>query len=63
MEMTKSDVETLRDLASEVAEIAALPAHEDKRQLWRKLNARQPARPMVMIDQAAAPYRSECRTR
>ena len=32
-------------------EIAALPAQEEKRALWRKLNGRRPDRPMVMIDQ------------
>jgi hypothetical protein len=34
-----------------VAEIAALPVQDEKRTLWRKLNARKPLRPMVMIDQ------------
>ena len=34
-----------------MAEIAALPVQEEKRTLWRKLNARNPERPMVMIDQ------------
>lgn len=45
------EVATIRDLAARVAEIAALPAQEEKRALWRRLNARKPARPMVMIDQ------------
>jgi hypothetical protein len=47
----KNDVTILRQLAAEVAEIAALPVQEEKRALWRQLNALQPARPMVMIDQ------------
>ena len=34
-----------------MAEIAALPAQEEKRGLWRKLNGLKPERPMVMIDQ------------
>lgn len=46
-----TDRETIRRLASEVAEIAALPVQEEKRRLWRKLNGLRPARPMVMIDQ------------
>jgi hypothetical protein len=47
----KKDVTTVRELASRVAEIAALPVQEEKRGMWRKLNARDPVRPMVMIDQ------------
>ncbi len=45
------DVTVVRGLAAEVAEIAALPVQAEKRALWRRLNARQPARPMVLIDQ------------
>jgi hypothetical protein len=41
----------IRELASRVAEIAALPVQEETRALWRRLNARDPVRPMVMIDQ------------
>jgi len=41
----------VRELAARVAEIAALPVQEEKRGLWRKLNALEPERPMVMIDQ------------
>ena len=47
----KKDVTSIRELAVRVAEIAALPVQEEKRTLWRKLNARKPERPMVMIDQ------------
>lgn len=49
--ITSSDLTTLRELAAQVAEIAALPVQEEKRRMWRKLNALQPERPMVMIDQ------------
>lgn len=45
------DLTILRDLAARVAEIAALPVQEEKRELWRALNALRPVRPMVMIDQ------------
>ena len=45
------DTATLRALAARTAEIAALPVQEEKRALWRQLNALQPSRPMVMIDQ------------
>ncbi len=47
----EKDVALVRGLASRVAEIAAQPVQEEKRVLWRKLNAREPARPMVMTDQ------------
>ena len=49
--LNKNDVTIVRELAAGVAEIAALPVQEEKRTLWRKLNACKPARPMVMIDQ------------
>ena len=49
--MLKQDIVMLRELAAQLAEIAALPVQEEKRRLWRKLNARKPDRPMVMIDQ------------
>jgi len=45
------DIAVVRDLAAEVAEIAALPVQEEKRALWRKLNGLKPQRPMVMMDQ------------
>jgi len=49
--LKKQDVTVIKGLAAEVAKIAALPVQEQKRALWRKLNAKKPARPMVMIDQ------------
>ncbi|MHB1355763.1 MAG: hypothetical protein ACYCZF_07275 [Anaerolineae bacterium] len=48
--LNQHDKDIIRHLASEVAEIAALPVQEQKRSLWRRLNARKPVRPMVMID-------------
>ncbi len=50
--LNKQDVAIIRELAAQVAEIAALPVQEEKRPLWRKLNARRPERAMVMIDRA-----------
>jgi hypothetical protein len=47
----RHDVSIVRELAAQVAEIAALPVQDEKRALWRKLNALKPDRPMVMIDQ------------
>lgn len=46
-----TDLNIIRALAAQTAEIAALPVQEEKRRLWRRLNALQPERPMVMIDQ------------
>lgn len=41
----------IRELAAQMAEIAAMPVQEEKRALWRRLNGLQPERPMVMADQ------------
>jgi len=49
--MNKHDIDIIRGLAERVAEIAALPVQDEKRRLWRALNAKRPERPMVMIDQ------------
>jgi hypothetical protein len=46
-----NDTAIVRGLAASVAEIAALPVQNEKRVLWRKLNALKPERPMVMIGQ------------
>ena len=43
--LSPNDVRIIRELAAHVAEIAARPVQEEKRALWRKLNARQPVRP------------------
>ncbi len=51
MTIHKNDMAVIRELAGRVAEIAALPVQEEKRELWRKINALEPERPMVMIDQ------------
>jgi hypothetical protein len=45
------DRETIRRLAAEAAQIAALPVQEEKRKLWRKLNGLKKTRPLVMVDQ------------
>jgi hypothetical protein len=49
--ISRQDTAILRQLAAQLAEIAALPVQEEKRILWRSLNALKPERPMVMIDQ------------
>jgi len=49
--LNSKSVAIIRELAARVAEIAALPVQDQKRAMWRKLNARTPVRPMVMVDQ------------
>ena len=49
--VSKNDRQILRELSQRTAEVAALPVQEEKRRLWRRLNALEPERPMVMIDQ------------
>lgn len=41
----------IRELAKQVAELAAQPAMDEYRRLWRKLNGLSPERPMVVADQ------------
>ncbi len=45
------DRAVLRELASEVAEIAALPVQRETIAAWKALNGLKPVRPMVLIDQ------------
>lgn len=47
----KKDTEILRNLAGRLAEIAALPIHEEKKDMWRALNGLQMVRPLVCMDQ------------
>ncbi len=49
--VSRKDIRIIRELAGQVAEIAALPVQEEKRRLWQRLNGLQAERPMVMIDQ------------
>jgi hypothetical protein len=47
--ISAADRKTLRDLASKVAEIAALPIMAERRDLWRKHNALKLVRPMILV--------------
>ena len=47
--ITSNDRTTLRDLAKQVAHIAALPIQEERRALWRQHNSLQPVRPMILV--------------
>ena len=49
--ISDSDKSVLRRLAEEQAEIAALPVHQEKIDLWKRLNSLEPVRPMVSIFQ------------
>ncbi len=49
IKLSEKDSDILRRLASETAEIAALPVHREKARLWRKLNDLESERPMVWI--------------
>jgi hypothetical protein len=49
MMFTTSDKEVLRDLAGQVAEIAALPVQEERRELWKEHNSLRSTRPMILI--------------
>ena len=51
MKDLEKDRDILRELAGRVGEIAALPAQDEKRRLWRALNGLKAERPMVTIDQ------------
>lgn len=47
----QTDKTILRQLAADVAEIAALPVQKETIGLWKALNGLKPVRPMVTIDQ------------
>jgi len=49
--LNKTEIDVLRHLAVQWAEIAALPVHQEKALLWQKLNDLESVRPMVWIDE------------
>ncbi|MHC5035642.1 MAG: hypothetical protein ACYTFZ_11490, partial [Planctomycetota bacterium] len=51
MSVPEGDRKILRNLAAEVAEIAALPVQEERKELWRRLNNLDMARPVVWISE------------
>jgi len=51
MPVSTADRAILRELAKQVAEIAALPVQRETVAMWKALNGLKPVRPMVMIDQ------------
>jgi hypothetical protein len=51
IKLSQQDVDVLRRLAGELAEIAALPVHQEKARLWQKLNDLQSEQPLVWINE------------
>ena len=51
MAITQKDRTVVRELARQVAEIAALPVQQETIALWKAINRLKPVRPMVLIDQ------------
>ncbi len=49
--LSSAEKDVLRRLASQVAEIAALPTHREKAKLWQELNDLKSERPMVWINE------------
>lgn len=50
LDISKQDRAILRDLAAQVAELAARPIEAEKRELWYRHNALQATRPLVFCD-------------
>jgi hypothetical protein len=51
MELSLDDSNTLKGLATEIADIARLSVHAEKAELWRRLNDLEPVRPLVWINE------------
>ena len=51
MKIPQNDRPILRQLAEKLAEIAALPIHKEKMEMWRRLNDLGQVRPMVWINE------------
>lgn len=49
--LNQVEIKILRELAEKYAAVAALPAQNEKRRLWLKLNTINMERPMILIDQ------------
>ena len=49
MSISKRDKTILQGLGKKLAEIAALPIQEEKKELWRRLNCLDPIRPVIYL--------------
>jgi len=50
MNISKQDREVLQKLAEKIANIASLPVHNEKINMWKKLNSLKSIKPMIYID-------------
>ncbi|MBA7520860.1 hypothetical protein ES705_12959 [subsurface metagenome] len=51
IKLEPSEIDVLRSLADEWANIAYLPVHQEKARLWQKMNDLDSERPMVWINE------------
>ena len=51
IKLAQNEIDVLRSLAHEWAEISILPVHKEQARLWQKLNDLDSERPMVWIDE------------
>lgn len=51
IQLEQFEIDVLKNLAEEWAEIASLPIHKEKAKLWQKLNDLESERPMVWINE------------
>ncbi len=49
MPIPEADKRIVRDLAKKVAEIASLPVHKEKRDMWMRLNRLERVRPLIHV--------------
>ncbi len=52
MALCERDTGILRGLAKRLAEVAALPVQQEKAELWRRLNALERTRPLILLQNA-----------
>ena len=56
MTVSQKDKDVLRGLADQQARIAALPVHQEKAELWRRLNGLEPTRPLIWVYDGNTPW-------
>jgi hypothetical protein len=49
--LSQNDIDTLRRLGEKKARIASLDIHKEKASLWKNLNDKNPARPLILLDE------------
>lgn len=52
MSLSEKDTTILRDLAKQLAEVAALPVQQEKAELWMRLNSLERTRPLILLQNA-----------